>query len=218
MDKTAVTLSEWISENLKRSGLSQKKLAELTGISEAAVSQYKNGKVRFCDEDILKKLSDAFGVRIPLLSSRPAAVQSDMDIRNIVPARDLVMIPIFDSASAGFGAYADECVVGYRPAQVPNPLEKDNYFFVSVSGVSMQPLIPDGSMVLVHKQSFIDDNSVAIVLLDGCEALVKRVRYRSGHVELISENPDFVPRIFENDDIERLRILGKVVECVMTIS
>ena len=208
------TLSEWIGENLKSSGLSQKKLAELTGISEAAVSQYKNGKVRICDEEILSKLAGAFGVEIPKLSQ---AVQ-EMNVRNIMPARDLVMIPIFDSASAGFGAYADECVVGYRPAQVPNPLEKDNYFFVRVNGVSMQPLIPDGSMVLVHKQSFIDDNSVAIVLLDGCEALVKRVRYRSGHVELISENPDFDPRIFENDDIERLRILGKVVECVMSIS
>ena len=183
----------------------------MAGISEAAVSQYKNGRVRVCDEAILRRLADIFGCELPVIGTST----------NVFPemtAGDLVRVPVFDSVSAGLGAYADECAVGYRLSQVPNPLEKERYFYVNVTGVSMQPLIPDKSLVLVHKQDFIDDNSVAVVLIDGCEALVKRVRYTNGHVELISENPQFEPRIFEGDDTSRIRVLGKVVECVTKIS
>lgn len=122
----------------------------------------------------------------------------------------IYMIPVFDSVSAGFGALAEDYIVDYMPAEIRCGSEAGNYIYINVKGDSMSPLIDDGSRILVHKQESVDSGSVAVVLVDGEEALVKKVNYGKTWIELISINPYYPPRRFENEEVLRLRVLGLV--------
>ena len=91
-------------------------------------------------------------------------------------------------------------------------LEKDKYIWVNVEGDSMSPLIDNGSKILVKKQDSVDNGQIGVVLIDGEEAVVKKITYGKNWIELISINPYFPPRRFDGSDVQRVRILGLVKE------
>ena len=74
----------------------------------------------------------------------------------------------------------------------------------------MYPKIEDGDLIQVHKQDSIDSGEIAVVLLDGEEGLVKKVIYGPTWIELHSINPMYPVQRFEDADVLRLRVVGKV--------
>ena len=77
----------------------------------------------------------------------------------------------------------------------------------------MYPLIMDGDLVLVRLQDEIDSGELAVVIVDEEDGVIKRVQYSTNKVTLISENSEkYPPRIFERNEINRLRIWGKAID------
>lgn len=52
----------------------------------------------------------------------------------ILPQDNVHIIPIYESVSAGFGAYADDYVVGYMPLYIVSEEEAKNTMCIVVSG------------------------------------------------------------------------------------
>ena len=102
--------------------------------------------------------------------------------------------------------------VDYMPTYITCPSEQDKYIWINVHGDSMSPLIDDGSKILVKKQPSVDSGQIAAVLVDDEEAVVKKVLYNDNTVELHSVNPYYPPRVFKNNDVTRVQILGLVKE------
>jgi repressor LexA len=74
----------------------------------------------------------------------------------------------------------------------------------------MYPKIEDGDIIQVHKQDSVDSGSLAVVLVDGEEALVKKVVYGETWIELHSINPMYKTVRFNGADVLRVRVLGLV--------
>ena len=74
----------------------------------------------------------------------------------------------------------------------------------------MFPTIDDGDIIQVHKQTSVDSGSVAVVLIDGEEALVKKVVYGKEWIELHSFNPMYKIMRFNGRDVLRVRVVGLV--------
>ena len=55
-----------------------------------------------------------------------------------------------------------------------------------------------------------ESGSIAVMLLDGEEGLVKKVLYGDNWIELHSINPYYPVRRFEGEDVLRLRVVGLV--------
>ena len=70
----------------------------------------------------------------------------------------------------------------------------------------------DGDVLFVRKQDIVDDGEIAVVLIDD-EATVKRVYFdrENSILTLIPENPTYKPMRYMGSDLNRIRILGKVV-------
>ena len=156
--------------------------------------------------DSIEKMANYFNVPKSALIER----RTETNLSGSSIPDHIYMIPVFDSVSAGFGALAEDYIVDYMPAEIRCGSEAGNYIYINVKGDSMSPLIDDGSRILVHKQESVDSGSVAVVLVDGEEALVKKVNYGKTWIELISINPYYPPRRFENEEVLRLRVLGLV--------
>ncbi len=118
-------------------------------------------------------------------------------------------------ASAGGGAEVfDE---GYEYLDVDRtimenlvgPLPSGEIEAIHVEGESMEPTLPDGSIVFIDRRQTDPTKDGIFVAATGNGLFVKRIRRRAdGMVELISDNPLYTPEVLPPEQVE---IVGRVV-------
>lgn len=191
----------------EQADISQAEAARRIGISRQAYSNYELGK-RQADYEMLLKIAEVFHCTVDELlgGSRPS---EPSNIGAVLPGA-FRMIPVFESVSAGIGAYADDQIVDYIPFRIVSESEAEETIAIRVTGDSMHPKIEDGDIIQVHKQDTVDNGDIAVILIDGDEGVVKRVLFGKNWVELQSINPSYPPRRFEGIELDRIRIVGLV--------
>lgn len=199
--------------------ISQAELCEKTKIPKSAMSQYVSGSFKPKQERtylIAKALNvnEAWLMGYEDVSMEPQQLES-----NITPLdqSDVYRVPVFESVSAGFGAYASDYIVDYMPVYIKNPADAKDMLCIKVKGNSMYPKIEDGDIVVVRKQSSVDSGSIAVVLIDNEEGLVKKVVYDEDFIELISINPEYAPKRFEGEDVLRVSVVGLVKQIIKEV-
>lgn len=192
-----------LKESIEKSGLSYVELEKKTGIAKSSIQRYASGTTKKIPIDAIQLIAKACGVSDAYIMGWETNVTS-------LPHNEIFMRPVFSSVAAGFGAPAENVPVGYLPTYISNTLEKDKYIWVNVTGDSMSPLIDDGSKILIRMQDSVDSGQIAVVLIDGEEAVVKKIQYGKGWIELISINPYYPPRRFEGSEVLRVRVVGLV--------
>ena len=128
-------------------------------------------------------------------------------------------IPLFESVAAGFGCLANNQIIDYVPLMIDSDAEADETICIKVSGDSMYPKIEDGDIIAVHKQSSIDSGKIGVFLIDNEDGVVKKANYvyDEDWLELLSFNPEYMPRRFEGPDVERVKTLGLVKQIIKMI-
>ena len=187
--------------------------AEL-GYSRAIATKWKNGAVP--RDTTLTKIAEYFEITVSeLLGEEPARTPDDR--LSLMEQRNVHMVPVYENAAAGFGALAIDNVVDYMPLYIAAPSEAAETICIKVRGDSMYPTIDNGDIIQVHKQTSVDSGSVAVVLLDGEEALVKKVVYGRDWIELHSFNPMYKTMRFNGRDVLRVRVVGLVKKVIKEI-
>lgn len=185
------------------------------GLSNATATDWKKGSVP--RDTTLLKIADYFGVSVEYFKGEPERAQTESETIAL-DQHNIRMVPLFQTVSAGFGAYASEDIQDYMPVYFHNPSESAQTICIKVRGDSMYPKIEDGDIIQVHKQESVDDGSIAVVLLDGDEGLVKKVQYSPNGVDLISMNPMYPPMRFEGMEARRVRVVGLVTQVIKGIN
>lgn len=124
-----------------------------------------------------------------------------------------VVIPVLGRVAAGIPLTAAEYIIDTE--EIPQAMAANGeYFGLQVKGDSMEPRIKNGDVVIVRKQSDADDGDLVIALINGDDAVVKRLKKYDGGIALISSNPTYDPLYFSNEEIESkpVEIMGKVKE------
>ena len=88
------------------------------------------------------------------------------------------------------------------------------YFALKISGDSMEPKISNGDVVIVRKQSDADDGDLVIAMVNGDDAVCKRLKKYANGIALLSNNPKYEPMYFSLDEVAEIpvSIIGKVKE------
>lgn len=207
-------VGEYIKQLRTRRGMTQEELGAILGVKKAAVQKWESGTVQNLKRATIKTLSDYFGVSPSnFVEDQPEEPSNIAEIYT----EEIYQIPVFESVSAGFGAYADSQIVDYVPLYIKNPSDVAVTMAVKVQGDSMYPKIEDGDLIIVRKQSSVDSGSIAVLLIDGEEAVVKKVEYGKGWMNLISINPMYPVRSFEGKETERLMVVGLVKQIIKTV-
>lgn len=68
--------------------------------------------------------------------------------------------------------------------------------------------------MIVRQQEEVENGQIAIVLINGSDAVCKEFRRVSSGIMLISRNPNYEPMVFTQDEVENkpVRVIGRVVE------
>ena len=191
------------AENLKilreRRQMTQQQLADKLDISRSTVGMYENGS-REPDFETLELIADFFNVNMDRL------------IGNLNPI-DNRMIPVLGYVRAGLPIEAVENILDYEEIS-DNMARQGEYFALKIKGDSMEPRMRQGDVVIVKKQTVVDNGDIAVVLVNGNDATVKKFfKYDSG-INLISFNPNYEPFTFTPEQVNTLpvQVIGKVVE------
>ncbi len=179
-------------------------------LSTSAIGMYEQDR-RKPSFEVLEAFADFFNVDLNSLSDNYKSQSSDISI-NFQPKG--VQIPVLGYVIAGVPISAVEDILGYE--EIPKKLaDTGDFFALRIKGASMEPQFFDGDTVIVRQQSDVDDNDIAIVLVNGDEATVKQIKKSDAGITLIGFNVSvYPPHFYSNNDIESLpvSIIGKVVQ------
>ena len=205
-------LGERIKYLRKKRGLSLEQLAEAVGISRQTVHRYETGAITNVPHEKIEALARALGTtpsrlmgwdnedRLSSLNYIEGTKLSDITKRRL---------PVLGNVACGEPIFATE-ETGYY-VSVSSDISAD--FCLTARGDSMiNARIFDGDILFVKQQDSVDDGEIAVVLIED-EATVKRVYFNreDGILTLMPENPTYKPMRYMGRELDRIRILGKVV-------
>ena len=193
---------------LKREELkmSQDELAKKLGYK----SRSSINKIEIGENDIPQSKIKAFA---KVLNTTPAYLMG-WDEPNQKNLTQGVKVPVLGRVVAGIPLEAVTEILDYEELH-PNVAKTGEFFALQIKGNSMSPRICDGDVVIVKRQNTVESGDIAIVLINGDEATVKKVKLDENGIMLIAFNADvYEPHFYSNEEIKTLpiEILGKVVE------
>lgn len=229
-------LSTYIGNKIKQfrteRGLTTEELADKLGTSRVTVTRYENG-TRKANQDVLfdlanifnKTLDDFFPVKEINYTSETSPEYNDSlneDKRTYVVKHDYpsnsldtsgmhyVRVPIVGTIACGTPITAEQNIEGYTHELFESEPAKGELFALRCQGDSMEPLIPDGALVLIHKQPTVEDDEIAAVQVDDdTRATLKKIKHVGKNVILYPINSKYDPIILNKDNPGR--ILGKAI-------
>lgn len=181
----------------EQKGLTQAELAKELNLSSSAIGMYETSK-REPSYTILQTIADYFNVRIQTLLNN-----------NSNP----FIIPVLGKVQAGIPLEAIEDIIDYE--EIPDEMAKQGeYFGLQIKGDSMSPRFQEGDVVIVRKQASIDNDDIAIMLVNGNDATIKKIKKDKNGIALIPLNPNYQIKYYSNAEIIELPVtcIGKVVE------
>lgn len=184
----------------------QAQIASEIGIGRTGYTKIENG-IQDADTETISKLADYFGVSTDYLLGREDITKLSNYIGPVVENKK---IPIIGTVKCGPNGLAFEDIDGY--VYVDDDLTGEILAF-RCKGDSMKfEAIDDGDIAIVRRQDDVECGELAVVIVNGDEGTLKRVRKFEGGIILEAANPDYPPRIFTGEDLNKIKIVGKVLE------
>ena len=199
-----------IKQLREENSITQIQLAKKLNKTQQTISLYENGT----NEPDL----DGYIILSKLFNCTVEYVAGKSDIRNNTSNIDesdkkFYMCPVYGQISAGQPNWAEECIEGRLPLDpdlmgIVNPEE---HFFLRVNGESMNKVVRNGAFALIHKQDMVDDGEIAVVLVNGYDATLKKFT-RQGDMIILepqSDDDSFKTQVYNKTT--PIKILGKYV-------
>ena len=184
-------------------------LCDDLGFKYSTVSEWLSAK-KYPRMDKVEMLAAYFGVKKSDLIEEHPLISSKLSPNDIRAAS--VPVPLVGRVAAGLSCHAEDNIEGYILTDSEILHEGYEYFWLTVTGDSMEPELHDGDRVLVREQETLDSECFAVVRIDGEDGVVKRVRIDRDKITLTSVNPYYPPRVFEREQMNMIAVVGKVVQ------
>lgn len=213
------TIASRLRAALELRGMKQAELVELTGIGKSSISTYLRGSYIPKQKNIYKmakalNVNEAWLMGEDVDPTRQNAYSEPSD-------SSLVTIHYAGPVAAHFDATPDDAYEQRTiPAQWIGRRRPEDFFLATVSGDSMYPQFQDGDDILCLRCSDMEvPGRIGIMLLGDGEATVKRINYKPGEdwLELVPINPEFKPKRVEGSDLEKCRVVGRVIKVIRTV-
>lgn len=208
-------VGERIKNRRKQLGLSAEQIAAELGVSPATVYRYESNEIMNMRIDKLEPIAKA-------LHTSPAYLMGwSEESSTAAEDTNLVTIHYAGPVAAHFNATPDDAYEQRTiPAEWIGRRRPEDFFLATVSGDSMYPQFQDGDEILCLRCSDMGvSGRIGIMLLDGGEATVKRIEYKTGEdwIDLVPINPEFKPKRIEGVDLEQCRVVGRVIKVIRTV-
>lgn len=198
-----------LSIALSNANMKSQELADKSGVSKASISQYINGS--HAPSNISSgKMSKILGVNpLWLMGFDVPMVES---IKEYISQKS-VTINVLEHIVSRMPLETNTNIIGTE--EISEELAKTgNFFGLQIHGDSMEPKFSEGDVVIVRQQDDAKDGDFIVALVNGDDAICKKLKKYSDGIMLLSNNPKYEPMVFSNQDIieKPVKIIGRVME------
>ena len=198
----------------KEKKLSQTQIAEMLGVTQAAVSKWEVSNV---PPGVInsKKLAEILDVTVDeLLKGEKSEPVKEVQYVPSDRSKKFIRVPILGRIPAGIPIEAIEEVEDWEDFPISDTIQGRQYFGLKIKGDSMEPEYRDGDTIIVQQQENCNSGDDCAVMVNGDDATFKRVRLHEDGLTLQPLNTKYDPRFFTAKEVQSLpvRILGVVVE------
>lgn len=168
------------------------------GLSPGSITAWKGGRDPLISTK--RRIAEYFDVPVTYFME-----DDSTDVRPVTAKR----IRMIGKISCGQPIYADEDFETYVDAS--NDVRAD--FCVTAAGDSMiGARIYDGDIVFIKEQSTVDNGDIAAVIIGDTVTLKRWFFYPDKKRLVLSpENSKYEPLVYENNELENIRCIGKAV-------
>lgn len=204
------TLGENLKKIRKAKKVTQKELAQKSGVKQSVISDLETGNAKSTGS--ILELANALGVTAEELKK---GVFDEVSLTNVAPVT-VRMAPVLSWVQAGTMTNVEAVDMSQIEEWLPLPDgDCEKCFYLKVQGLSNFPDFQEGDYILVDPAlQFSDMNSGDIIVVRKFDdATFKRLVIEpDGAKYLQALNPEFKPNIIALD--EDCRFVGEVVDCV----
>lgn len=188
----------------------QEYVCEKLNISSGALSRYETGMYEPKSLELVKDFAKLFDVSTDYLLGK-SDVRNPEKTSNI--SDKIYMCPVYGQIPAGEPNWAEECVEGRLPLDpnLMNIVDPEECYFLRVNGESMNKIIKNGAYALIRKADWVENGDIAVVLVNGYDATLKKFTRNNDVVVLepMSNDPTFQTQIYTKDT--PIKIIGKYI-------
>lgn len=199
-----------ISKYMRINNVDRTQLSKDLKVKYTTLSDWINAKT-YPRIDKIELLANYFNV------TKADLVEDDSNEKNqTLETLPVKKIPVVSQISAGLPIYSEENLVDYIYFSKEKLSDDKEEFGLKVSGDSMNKIFDEGDVVVIEKDSIVENGQLGVVMINGYNGTVKRIRYNNDQIILIPEsnNPNHYPQVYNKND--EVKIVGRVVASVKT--
>lgn len=176
-------------------------------VHKSTVLRWENGETEKIKLPVIDTLAKYYGVNPVWLAGHD--VEKYINNKTITDelGNPVVDIPLVGAVKAGYNYLAQENIIDKIQVEASLVGNGSEYFALEVKGDSMAPSFLEGDIVIIHKQNDCENNQIAIVIVNGEEGTIKKVRKTEQGIILQPLNPAYAPMVFSNAEIKSIPIL-----------
>ncbi len=183
---------------------SRNDIAKITNVPYSTVSSWCNA-LYYPRIDKIEMLANYFNIlKSDLVENKEKREQSQIRY---------YMCPVYGRIAAGQPNWAEECIESRIPLDpdLMNIANPEECFFLRVNGESMNKEIKNGAYALIRKTDFVKNGEIAVVLVNGYDATLKKFSKQNDLIilEPMSTDPSFTTQVYGKDT--EIKVIGKYI-------
>ncbi len=202
--KIVDTFSNRLQKALDYSNMRQVDLVEKTKLDKTLINKYLAGVMK-AKQDKLTILADALNVNEVWLMGYD--VPMDRELKTDILGNPVAPVPLLGSVKAGYNYLAQENWIGTIDVETSLVGDGKDYFALKVKGDSMAPVFIEGDIVIIKKQNDCENNEFAVVIINGDEGTLKKIKKTDSGIILQPLNPAYGPVMYTKEEMETIPII-----------
>lgn len=210
--KKEIELANKLRAKRLENNLSLQEVADKLGVSKVTVSRYETLDITNIPSDKIEGMAKLYNTTPAFLMGWENKKEEKSNLNIDTINTDYIMIPLYESISAGYGASNSEFI-----EMIPVFGLKKNgttYFAVKVEGDSMEPKIPNGSTIIIKKDIQIESGEIGAFNLND-ENFVKQKKVVKDKLVLHSFNLAYDDKVV--NEYDEFKEYGKVVKVMIDL-
>ena len=209
-------LGEYLEKTRKQKNLSLRQVDYKSDVSYSHLSMIEKGN-RKALPLTLKELSRVYNIDyIDLLEKAgyiDLAQKEKIDKATKEMSSGFYMCPVYGRISAGQPNWAEECIEGRLPIDpnLMNIVNPEECYFLRVNGESMNKVVKNGAFALIRKTDWVENGEIAVVLVNGYDATLKKFTKNDDVIVLepMSDDPTIQTQIYTKET--PIKVIGKYI-------
>lgn len=217
-----MSLGAYIKQYRERHRMTMQEFATASGLSKGYISMLESNKNPHNNRQIIpsintfEKVATAMGITTNELLENMGEEQlvslkdNDAQYRR----HEGIMVPVLGTIVAGLPISAYEDILDYEEI-TPKMAASGEYYALRVQGHSMEPRICEGDTVIIKVQPDVETGDIAVILVNGEAATLKRVVKVEAGIMLTAFNTAvYEPHFYTHEQIKTLPLIisGRMVE------